>query len=941
MQSLNQEEQRIASLINEKTEDVEVRVKVDKVIELTKASRDEAVVALYDSDYDVTRAVNKILEGDADESGWTQVSKTKEKTKAPVGKSSENKPVNGTTRNGTGHPKAKKEGEKPVRNREQRPHDGQRGPRGSNKRTEEDEDSAETKPRRDNREARGPRRDGRQDGREFRQNDRGETRGGFSGRGRGSRTFSNQQRSQTTAVEDAASNQPQVPSASTDDFPNSIETWSNTTVDPDAKPAPVPITSMTVGNWSDVVSGGNEDWSEEDYDQQHRIQSKVFVPTGRPITEHDESMPSKASLNDNLTSRQPQELVRKEQAGAQILQSLQHQQQTVQQVQRSPQQVPPIRSAPIQQQQQVQQQQQPGYASQSLSSRQAAESIKSLVGISTDRQFAAATQQQPQHLMRNDASKVAGASRLNQVRRTTRIPETAVEMPSNDSVASMGVQFGAIDISTLGFGNDVSQSFKAVENFDTHMKPVQLQSQGPPNLQKQPLLAPSVYEQKSHVVSSEQSLRASNDLMKSLGAKPSDSIDPRSAKHNVSPKVSDMYSGQQDQRQQPQQQQSFGTSNAYGNQYNSAYGQQAYNAYQSSQSTQQNVQKTSMKELDPPHNRHPSTYDLPSTAGLVNSTQTTNVLKNSLPATGKPQQGMSNRNTTNNPNPMHFMAPPPGVPQPGFYYHPVYDHLQMTGHSTGPQDSSQFAGGYNHLTDNKFGRPEATESAASTGQSSQNPVVSQQQPFMGHSGPPGYSGAFYYMPPMMAPQGYFIPPASTAQIPPPTGFAKNNYGSAYPANLYEGTGLNLQSSDYGMKQTTPYGQSSQPQSGQTKALTNDLMSGSSVSSTQQQSYGKPHGQTAQKVSQPANMTHSSIHHSMTSTDRLLSSSLKMNYPANQGYSLNTGNQTSYGNSYMTPQMNQGFNDGNQTRPGMTAGPKPPNVNTNKAGYGQNLYSNNW
>jgi hypothetical protein len=712
---------------------------------------------------------------------------------------------------------------------------------------------------------------------------------------------------------------------------------------------------MTVGNWSDVVSGGNDDWSEEDLDHHNLIQSKVFVPTGRTITELDEPTPvNKSSLNEHSSPRQPQEFVRKEQAGAQILQSLQHQ-PVVQQTQ-SPQQIPPTRSAAVQQQQQPQQQvqpqqQQPNYASQSLN-RQAAESIKSLVGISTGQQFPSGQPQQQS--LRNDATKVGGVApnaRLGQGRRT-RIPETAVEMPTNDAVASMGVQFGAIDISTLGnvFGNDVAQSFKPVDNFEaSQMKPQsQILNQGPPNLQKQQLINPSVYEQKSTL----QNIKTSEDLMKSLGAKPSESIDPRTGvKHNVNPKVTDLYSsGQQHQeqfkQQQPQHQQSFGGSNAYGTQFNSSYGQQqSYNAYQTSSNTAggQSVQKTSMKELDNPRVQ-PSSYDLPSSgAGLVNSTQTTNVLKNSLPATGKQQQpqGMTNRT----PSQMQHFMPPPGVPQPGFYYHPVYEPLQMPGHSNA--DSNQFAGGYNHLSENKFGRQEATDvsSSVSTGQSTQNPVVSQShQPFMGQAGPPGYS-VYYMPPPMMTPQGYFIPPASSAQIPPPTGFAKNNYGShsGYGANMYEGTGISLPSNDYGMKPTAPYGQSAQ-QNVQSKSLStgvgSDLMSGSTGSSTQQ-SYGKPHGQTTQKVSQPPNMTHSSPHHSMTVTDRLLSSSLKMNYAAgNQGYNL-TGNQ-SYGNSYMAPPMNQGFNDGNQgqNRPGMSAGPKVP-PNTNKGGYGQNLYSNNW
>ena len=430
------------------------------------------------------------------------------------------------------------------------------------------------------------------------------------------------------------------------------------------------------------------------------------------------------------------------------------------------------------------------------------------------------------------------------------------------------------------------------------------------------------------------------------GLKPSDSsIDARSGvKHNVSPKVTDLYSGQQTE-QFKQQATSYGASNAYGsgNQFNtsSSYGQSSSypSSYQSS-SGNQSVQKTSMKDLDPPQNRQTS-YDLPSSGLSVNSTQTTNVLKNSLSATGKQQQqgNVSQRNQLMNQLPQHFMPPGPG------YFYPVYDPMQMTG---GQQDSNQFTGGYNHMTDNKFAREAVSDVTAGAASSSPaTPVVSQshaQQTAYLAQQPPGYhhpQGGFYYLPGPhlgLPPQGFYIPPASNAHVPPPTGFGKNNaYASGYPGNnLYEGTGINLQS-DYGVKPS--YGQSTQQQT-QSKPLASgvasDLMSGSSGQTSGQSSYGKPSNQ--KQVSQRT------PHSSMTETDLLLlSSSLKINQysTGNQAYNLG-GSQGYNSSSYIVQPMNQGFQDTNQgqNRTGMSGGPKPPS-NVSKGGYGQNVYSSQW
>ena len=60
----------------DKTDVAELQVKVEKIIELTGASRDDAVVALYDCDNELDKAIDMILEGDiSNETEWQSTGK--------------------------------------------------------------------------------------------------------------------------------------------------------------------------------------------------------------------------------------------------------------------------------------------------------------------------------------------------------------------------------------------------------------------------------------------------------------------------------------------------------------------------------------------------------------------------------------------------------------------------------------------------------------------------------------------------------------------------------------------------------------------------------------------------------------------------------------------------------------------------------------------------
>lgn len=53
----------------------ELQHKVDKIVELTRATRDEAVVALHDCDDELDKAIDMILEGESVNAEWRSAGK--------------------------------------------------------------------------------------------------------------------------------------------------------------------------------------------------------------------------------------------------------------------------------------------------------------------------------------------------------------------------------------------------------------------------------------------------------------------------------------------------------------------------------------------------------------------------------------------------------------------------------------------------------------------------------------------------------------------------------------------------------------------------------------------------------------------------------------------------------------------------------------------------
>lgn len=816
----NQERAQYASLLNDKIDSDDIEAKVNEVFELTKASKDTIIVALHDSDGDLNRAVSKILEGDYDDN-WTEVQmrKRKEKQEKPttqqgtVSKANEKGNTNGTTRphqanrgrnprqaKASGEPRPprqhKKDADSAVANSEEKqpPNDSDRPPK------------------------KGPREIKERKGQSH------------PVRGRGTRTFSNQQRE---------SNAPK-----SDEFPNSIDTWSNTAVDQNSRP-PATIASMPVGNWSDVVAGGNEDWaSEEDYDL---MGTKVFEPSNKPLSEKEEEQPSLDRLVSKQCDPKQSELSdqnRRETVGAQILQSLKH----------------PSHS---------------GFTDQQFNNRQAAESIKSLVGIPTASYTGSNTSELPS----------AKPQRMNTARRATKIPEKAVEMPTSDSVASLGVQFGALEVNFGSADQNAGYSeIKPSQNSNANT------AQVIPNkvVSSNSVLVSSTYDQNKPTLGTGE-LR--DDMLKGsgFGAKVSD--DSRSPMNKQVKSVmmdtvkgGDLYSSSMSN--QASNDSGFsktaspyasygGTQNFSAGATSASYqGPSSYSgqnaavfsgsnsnyssAYPSANAASNAAQKnlTGLKELDPSavsvggQIKHNTSYDLhggASAPGLVNSTtQTTNVLKNSLPATGNGSKNMAQQSVPPRMLTQMLHHPPPYIMGgPGMPFYSVYDPNQIQ--MTPGQDAQTFAAAYNPNagTEHKFSRTEGADANVTTpSATSQAPVVSQhQQQFIAGTFPPGY-GYYFTIPPQagihpFTPQGApFVPvpaannaPHSSATAP---GFAKN---SSYPSHSYpssyDASMTGVPTNDYAKQQ---YGQPSNQHQSKTISGNADLMAS--------QSYGKSHGQVS-------------------------------------------------------------------------------------------------
>jgi hypothetical protein len=252
---------RIATLMNDKMDDNDLKAKIEQIMELTGSSRDDAVVALHDCDNDTNKAIDMILEleGDSLDSQWMSTGKKKKPPKSTSNASNDDNLKADSNRDSKGdhsrdgkHLSSKTNARLQSRGggppRLQRAGMSNRGaprkPKDSNRGLSEKSDNPEVgsfKPL----DPSAPSRRGDRRGRGRGGLGRGNRGGISSGAGRGSRTFQNRGLQ------------------GNDGFPNSIDTWTNSTADQSTR-KPADVTPMPVGNWSDIAT--NEDWSEEDWE---------------------------------------------------------------------------------------------------------------------------------------------------------------------------------------------------------------------------------------------------------------------------------------------------------------------------------------------------------------------------------------------------------------------------------------------------------------------------------------------------------------------------------------------------------------------------------------------------------------------------------------------------------------------------------------------------
>lgn len=312
----------------------ELQIKIDKIVELTRASRDEAVVALHDCDDQLDKAIDMILEGDSASSEWRSIGK-KRKPKGPVAsgqsKTTQNTqddksnangeyihsffllsslkydplivikgirfhcslfsffslslslsflsdssnatdkkglPSKGPGRGGTA--RGGSVANSKLANRKAR---GEEKSNNENTTNENDENIVPDDPintaSSKNLSGAVPVRGARGGLGGIRGRGRGglPARGGFSNRGGGRNTRMFQNKGYRNNIAPVSNN-----STSVNDFPNAIDTWTNSTAEQVSRRTSGPGAdgnTITVGNWSDFVS--TEDWSEEDWDSNVRV----------------------------------------------------------------------------------------------------------------------------------------------------------------------------------------------------------------------------------------------------------------------------------------------------------------------------------------------------------------------------------------------------------------------------------------------------------------------------------------------------------------------------------------------------------------------------------------------------------------------------------------------------------------------------------------------
>ncbi|RWS15739.1 ubiquitin-associated 2-like protein [Dinothrombium tinctorium] len=894
------EQMRLANLMNDKTDLSEIKTKVDKIIELTGSSRDEAVVALHDCDGNLEKAIDMVLEGDTiNESEWRSSGK-KKKSKVNVAptQQSQNEPE---------HTDKVVNGEKPKSNSRGGGKGGPRLQRGNNKNnwrskeekhpvndsehatTEDTTATANNPPKRN-------------------ENKRGRGRGSKSGYGnkndrggRGTRTFQN--RGYRGNVNDT--------------FPNSIDTWTNSTADQSNNTNTVnnDCTTMTVGNWSDIA--GNEDWSEEDWDS-NVMETKVFTPSSKALSEKDELAEIGSSVTGGTSAQNISGLTA-------LLQQKSGTESSSQQgissiignnAARNSNTTSPG-AALLQQLQQQSASSQPSQMNHytlSQYSKQATESIKSLVGIPSsssystsssgllssgsnlDNQGSNITQvrtQQPQTATEQHVSGLVStkpATRMSN-KRSTKIPESAVEMPSNDSISSLNVQFGALEFGTdtsFSLSAETSNAFHEAVNHVTAksgkgVTSGQSAAAAASNLNSSSLLSDNGYRNSSNTTDSSatkpqtsssdivlqssvlgnQSMSADNVLDRSGKNTTSTSYGPKvlesahnktSLYHSVSSQVqpqttntSDISGYKSASYTQPDASTAYGSNMSYGGSTN-AYiypsttnqGYSNVTNYSSNFSTGTPTvpiggpsQKAGLKDLESNNAQQKHVYDLQTVGtpgaslGLVsNSTVTTNVLKNSLTATGK---GIPNV--------------PPGVTPllgtqyimgqaglPAFY--PVYD-VQIP---TAARDHN-FA--YTATSDVKYTR---ADNDGSNVVSTQAPNVSQThtQPIFGQL-PPGYG--FFYTPGVnMMPQSLYGAAAPLFPVTPATNTHAGSAGSAFPKGTTGYGSHSYASAGYDSLTAVPQQDYVKQGYGPSGGQQGKGMSASNSDLSANQMYGKSHAQ---------------------------------------------------------------------------------------------------
>ncbi|RWS31913.1 ubiquitin-associated 2-like protein [Leptotrombidium deliense] len=881
------EQMRLANLMNDKTDFSELKTKVDKIIELTGSSRDEAIVALHDCDQNLEKAIDMVLEGDPiNESEWKSSCK-KKKPKVVASQQSQNESEEKVTVNGE-KPKA------PVRARggprlqkgnkkdSWRPKEEKNTFSNENDAHGADDFGSNQPPRRRDRDGDNRRdRDGEnrrdRDGESRRGRGRGQ-RGGNRGGGekgsRGTRTFQNRG----------------YRSNANDTFPNSIDTWTNSTADQShtTKTVNNDCTTMTVGNWSDIAA--NEDWSEEDWDS-NIMETKVFT-SSKSLPEKDE-LPDigktsiKGSSSQNIALSALLQKNNNEVDSQQNISSIMGS--------NSMNQTTPAGTALLQQLQQ----QQPQSVSQtsqmnpyglSQYSKQATESIKSLVGIpssstystsansgllssgsSLDNQGNNINQVRAQQVQPSDHGLVSSKPQRLTNKRSTKIPESAVEMPTNDSISSLNVQFGALEFGTDNYtlGADTSNAFHDAVNHVTTKSGKGVTGSASAAASLNTSLLDNAYRNTSNASESTTKAAASTDILQSsvlgnqsmsetvldrnkqsnapssYGPKVLDSTQHKSSLYQSvsnqpqTTNVSDMSGYKNTSYTQPDASNMYGTGVNYGS--GNAYiypsttnqaGYSAVNNYSSNFSTGTTTvptggpqQKVGLKELDSTNTQR---YDAmqnvvaagAASLGLVsNSTVTTNVLKNSLTATGK-----------------GIASVPPGVSplmpqyimgQPAFY--PVYDVVP-----TATRDHNFAA--YT-ASDVKYSR---ADNDGSNVVSTQAPVSqTHTQPIFGQF-PPGYG--FFYTPGAvnMMPQSLYGAAAPLFPMTPAGNAHAGSAGSAFPKGT---TGYGSHSyASAGYDSLTAVPQQDYVKQSYSAAQQSKGMNASNSDLSANQMYGKSHAQ---------------------------------------------------------------------------------------------------